>query len=105
MPERLDRITVSVPSGDVTVSWATRQVLMARLAQRDDTAAIRARFDAVGASGPVELSREERVALRDLIGEWLYEPDVPVPEYDELCDLYIAVNIGEPHEYRVEALT
>lgn len=102
MPERLDRITVTVPDGDVSVSWATREELMRLLAQRDDTAAIRSRFDAVGASRPVELTREERVALRDLIGEWLYE-EVGRPEEQGLTDLYIAINRGEPWEYSVEA--
>jgi hypothetical protein len=102
MPERLDHVTVTVPDGDVTVSWSTRQVLMDRLAQDENTAGLRARFEAVGASRHVDLNREERVALRDLIGEWLYE-EHEIPEERGLTDLYIAVNRGEPWESVVEA--
>ena len=52
VPERLERITVNVPEGDVTISWATREVLMRLLAEDETAAGIRARFKAVGASRP-----------------------------------------------------
>jgi len=70
MPERFDRVTVNIPDGDVTISWATREVLMGLFAEDESAAGIRARFEAVGASRPVDLTRDERVALRDMLG-WL----------------------------------
>jgi hypothetical protein len=100
VPERLERITVAAPSGDVTITWDTRQMLMERLAQRDDTAGIRRRFDAVGASRSVELNRDERLALRGLLDEWLC--DEKPPDEQELTDLYIALNKGEPSDAIVE---
>jgi hypothetical protein len=100
MPEGLDRITVIVPDGQVTVTWDTRQLLIDRLAQQDNTADIRARFEGVEASRPVELNRDERLALRDLLGEWLYDEEPP--EEQELTDLYIALNKGEPWNDLVE---
>ncbi len=101
MPERLDRVTVNVPDGDVTIGRATREVLMGILAQNEGAAVIRARFEAVGASRLVELTRGERVALRNLLGEWLLD-DEDRPEEQGLTDLYIAVNRGEPWDGMVD---
>ncbi len=99
MPERLDRVTVNVPDGDVTISWATREVLMGLLTEDENAAGIRARFEAVGASRPVDLTRDERLALRDMLG-WCLGNDES-PELQGLTDLYIAVNRGEPGEHIV----
>lgn len=100
MPERLDRVTVLTPNGDVTFSWDTRGMLLSLLEQNEGAAEIRARFDAVGASQPVDLTHDGLV-LRDILGEWL-TGRVVVP--DGISELYIAINMGEPHEEIVEML-
>jgi hypothetical protein len=70
MPERLDRITVSLNGGDLTLSWHTRQELLARLQHINTKSGIRAAFGAVGASRPVELSPNQKVTLQRALVDW-----------------------------------
>lgn len=90
-----------VPDGDVTIRWVTREVRLLR--ELDSAAGIAARFEAVGATATVELSRDERLALRDTVGEWLEDDEVP--EQQGLIDPYIALNRGEPYDAIVELLS
>ena len=50
MPERLDRVTVSLECGDVILTWDARQAIMRRLQYVQETARLRDTFEAVGAS-------------------------------------------------------
>jgi hypothetical protein len=70
VPERLDRITVKLGRGDVTLTWDARQALLARLQHVQTTARIRASFDAVGASRPVELTPGQRTTLLEVLQDW-----------------------------------
>ena len=70
MSERLDHVTVALSRGNVTFTWATRQALMRRLLHVHSTARIRASFEAVGASRPVELSAGQRAVLLIILEEW-----------------------------------
>ena len=70
MPERLDRVTVALSRGNITISWEARQTLLTRLQHVQETAKIRASFDAVGASGPVVLRPGQKLALLRMLEEW-----------------------------------
>ena len=83
MPERLDRITVALSSGDVTLSWDCKEALMARLQHVQETAKIRSSFfEAVGAPRPVELSHGQRTALLLVLETWSLDGDgyEPMPQ-------------------------
>jgi hypothetical protein len=70
MPERLDTITVALDRGDVTLTWETRQQLLDRLQHVHDSSNLRATFEAVGATRPVELNPAQRATLLGLLDEW-----------------------------------
>ena len=86
MPERLEPVTFTVPMGTQTISWDAREVLLAKLEQKQteawlakhwpelgfksNAAAIRASIEAVGASRPVELSADETPLLCKLLKFW-----------------------------------
>ena len=75
MPDRLDTITVALSRGDVTISWDARQALLARLQHINDSSSLRAMFEAVGATRPVELNPAQRATLLGLLDEWTLEDD------------------------------
>lgn len=70
VPERRDTITVTLGHGDVMLSWDTRQALIARLQHVQDASSLRAMFDAVGTTRPVELNPAQRATLLGLLDEW-----------------------------------
>jgi hypothetical protein len=70
LPERLDHVAVALNGGDVTITWDTRQALMRRLQHDQETARIRASFDAVHVSRPVELNAGQRSALLRALESW-----------------------------------
>jgi hypothetical protein len=87
VPERLDHITIALSRGNVTLTWDTRQQLMARLQQVQDASSLRAMFDAVGATRSVELNAAQQATLLGLLDEWTLEQDDPPPtELNELRD-------------------
>ena len=87
MPERLDTITIALGGGgDVTLSWDTRQALLARLEHVHESSSLRAMFDAVGASRPVELNPAQRATLLGLLEEWALEDDALPADLSELRD-------------------
>ena len=119
VPERLDRVTVPVPMGTHTISWDARETLLAKLAQKktvawleqeglefgveSTAAAIRARFEAVGASRPVELSADERNMLGWLLNSWpMTHEGVSDSTRRELLALLAALGRGEPADWSVE---
>jgi hypothetical protein len=70
MPERLDRVHVDLAGEIVMLTWDERDTLLEELAFAEGTKAIRERFEAVGASRPVELDAEQRERLRTALDEW-----------------------------------
>jgi hypothetical protein len=70
MPERLDRVYVDVAGVIVEITWHERDVLLEELAFAEGTKPIRERFEAVGASRPVELDAEQRARLRAALDDW-----------------------------------
>ena len=87
MPDRLDQITVALSRGDVTLSWDTRQALMARLQHVQSTSNLRATFEAVGATRPVELNPAQRATLLGLLDEWSLGRDTDEAMPEELLEL------------------
>jgi hypothetical protein len=67
---RLDRVRIDVAGEIVEISWDERDVLLEELAFAADTKPIRVRFEAVGASRPVELDDEDRARLRTALDDW-----------------------------------
>jgi len=67
---RLDRVRVDVAREIVEISWDERDVLLEELAFAVDTKPIRVKFEAVGASRPVELDAEQRARLRTALDDW-----------------------------------
>jgi hypothetical protein len=70
VPERLDRVTIALPNGDVTISWNTRQALMGRLQHAEERNLIRTRLHNAGASQPVQFSQRQRVTLQRVLLDW-----------------------------------
>jgi hypothetical protein len=87
MPERLDRVTVALNGGDVVLSWASREALMLRLQETQESSQIRHSFTAVGASRPVALSPAQRADLIVILDDW---PVTLPQDLQELRDALIA---------------
>ena len=75
MPDRLDTITVALSRGDVTISWEARQALLARLQHVNESSSLRAMFEAVRATRPVELNPAQRATLLGVLDEWTLDRD------------------------------
>ena len=56
--------------GNRTIPWATREDLLAELAQLENCRPIREAFTNVGASRPVNLTLEQKAELLDVIDHW-----------------------------------
>jgi hypothetical protein len=67
---RLDRVQIDVAGEIITISWDERDVLLEELAFAEGTKSIRERFEAVGASQPVELDALQRARLRVALDDW-----------------------------------
>jgi hypothetical protein len=67
---QLDRVRVDVSGEIVQITWDERDVLLEELAWVAETKTIRVKFEAVGASRPVELDAEERAGLRTALDDW-----------------------------------
>lgn len=71
MPERLDRVAIATSRDVIELSWASRDSLLHEIRNLGENATpIRAAFEAVGASRPVELSRAEQTTLFSAIEIW-----------------------------------
>ena len=76
MPVRLNRVDVALTRGPVTLTWKERESICWLLRKRrgvDEAAGIRASFDAVGASQPVELSHRQRIELLIVLEESMHD--------------------------------
>ena len=83
MPERLDRVAVTLAQRDVTISWDARQALMTRLYDANIKAGMMTfgessdgllrSFEAVGATRPVELTEAQRSLLLRVLVRWSEE--------------------------------
>jgi hypothetical protein len=67
---RLDRVQVSVAGQLVEITWDERDTLLRKLLTVAGSDAIIAKFEAVGASRPVELEDAERAHLRVTLELW-----------------------------------
>jgi len=96
LPERLDHITVGLNGGDVTITWDTRQALLRRLQHVQETARIRASFDAVDASRLAELNAGQRSALLRALENWSRDESYePMPEELTLLRAALADDLNE----------
>jgi hypothetical protein len=67
---RLDRVRINVQWEIVEIAWAERDWLLRRLIALAGFETIIAKFEAVGASRPVELDFDERARLRGALEFW-----------------------------------
>jgi hypothetical protein len=67
---RLDRVLINLAGEVVQITWAERDTLLEELAFAAETKPIRVKFEAVGASRPVELDADDRAHLRKALDEW-----------------------------------
>jgi hypothetical protein len=81
LPERLDRVAIATSRVTVELSWSSRDKLLHEIRHLDGADAIRTAFDAVGASRPVPLSRDNEKVLLEAIDGWAQSVTI-----DELPD-------------------
>jgi hypothetical protein len=86
VPIRLDRVTVALNRGPVTLSWTARQALMARLQHVQENQQIRASFSA-GDASRVQLRPGQRSALLLVLEVWSLDLDGYEPIPQDLLDL------------------
>src|ERR1019366_2083479 len=67
---RLDRVQVDVAGEIVEISWGERDTLLERITVVAGSETIVGKFEAVGASRPVELDDGERARLRTALRLW-----------------------------------
>jgi hypothetical protein len=87
MPERLNEITIALDAHEVTLTWAARQQLMARLRHVASSARIRASIEAAGTNRPVTLRAGQKHALLNVLQEWSRDRDDYEPMPLELYKL------------------
>jgi hypothetical protein len=75
---RLERVRVDVAGEIVEIYWHERDMLLQELSFVAGSKTIREKFEAVGASRPVELDDMERPHLRATLEGW--ELDIVPPE-------------------------
>jgi hypothetical protein len=68
--ERLDRVAIATSRTTIELPWGSRDRLLHEIRNLDGADAIRTAFDAVGASRPVPLSRDNQRVLLEAIDGW-----------------------------------
>jgi hypothetical protein len=81
---RLDQVHVDVAGDIVEIAWAERDWLLEKIRGVDGFETIVQKFDAVGASRPVDLDFDERARLRAPLEFWGELPDGLVRLLDAL---------------------
>jgi hypothetical protein len=67
MPERLNRVEVATRYGTVEIPWTARDAILDELRGLENARSTVEAFDAVGASWPVNLDRQGKLAVLDAI--------------------------------------
>ena len=75
MAERLGHLNISLSRGDVTVTWPTREHLMARLLHVGTRARLRDSFQAAGSTRTAVLKTGQRATLLTVLGDWALDSD------------------------------
>jgi hypothetical protein len=70
VPERLDRVQVALSRGIIELPWDSRDLLIREIHHLESAKPIIYAFNAVGASKPVTLEREDAATLYALIDHW-----------------------------------
>jgi hypothetical protein len=70
MPDRLDRVQVAVAGEIVEITWDERDMLLEKLRHVAGGETTVQRFEAFGASRPVDLDDEQRAHLRVTLELW-----------------------------------
>jgi hypothetical protein len=97
---RLDQVQVNVAGNVVEIAWAERDWLLEKIALVSGFESILTKFEAVGASRPVELDFDERARLRAPLEFWRELPDGLVRLLDALVRAAPGRDVGTP---RIEA--
>jgi hypothetical protein len=91
---RLDRVRIDVAGDIVEITWDERDVLLQELAAAPGTKVIRVKFEAVGASRPVELDEGDRSQLRRALDDWGSDRLQP----DGIARLHAALARADPSD-------
>jgi hypothetical protein len=67
---RLDWVDVATSRGNIVIPWSSRDTLLHEIRRIDSASSIRKAFQDVGASLPVQLSRDDRAHLVELLNFW-----------------------------------
>ena len=73
---RLDWVKVATSRGNIVIPSASRDTLLREIRRIDSAKSIRDAFENVGASTPVELSRDDKMNLLELLDFWSTEVSV-----------------------------
>jgi hypothetical protein len=70
---RLDWVHVATSRGTIVIPWGSRDTLLQEIRRIDSANSIRKAFQDVGASLPVQLSRDDKAHLVELLNFWASE--------------------------------
>jgi len=90
VPERLDRVAIATSRTTIELPWSSRDRLLHEVRNLDGADAIRTAFEAVGASRPVPLSRDNQQLLFEAINGWAQSvtvDELPAGIWDLRCAL------------------
>jgi hypothetical protein len=89
----LARVRIDIAGEIVEISSGDRDVLLEELAWAAGTKDVRVKFEAVGASRPVDLDAEDRERLRKALDDWGSDRLQP----DGIARLHAALVRAEPN--------
>lgn len=89
---RLERVRINLPDEVIELSRHERDVLLEELCFVAGLKSVRERFEAVGATQPVELDDGQRLSLRTVLTGW--ESDIALP--DGIARLLGALERADP---------
>lgn len=88
---RLDRVIVAYSRGRVELPWESRDEMLNEFRHLEGAAGVVAAFEAVGASVPVELARDDVAFLVEQLDRWSSRvpiAELPAGVWDLRCALH-----------------
>jgi hypothetical protein len=90
--DRLSRVHVQLSNALVELSWAGREELLARAADREGANELRRRFEAVGATRPVTLDPASKTLALSVLVDWIMVENKELNELPHgIYDLWVAL--------------
>jgi hypothetical protein len=70
LARRIDTVTIPLSREKIELPWESQQALLSQFSHLDSLRSLREAFQAVGTSRPVELTREQKGHLLQVIEHW-----------------------------------